>query len=617
MANQTSSKPWARRMADALGSLAGRRWFPPAVAALSVLFTLPALGAGRIVDDYYHRVLLLRRPPWAEWLGTPSEMFRFFTGDPRRTGRLVDVGLFPWWTDLALKGEFLQALTVLTHRLDYALWPDSVPLMHAQNLFWLGTAVTAATVFYRRMLGATWVAGLAALLYALDDTRGATAGIICNRNVLIAATFGFSALIAHDRWRRDGSRTSAVLAILLLAAALFSKEEGLATCAYLAAYGLFLDRAGRWRGCLALMPYVALVIIWRTLRAHWGYGVQNLGLYVDPLTDPGPFTTAVVERIPILLLAQWTNVPAEIGIPLSRKAFSSVWWGATGFLVLAGFAFAPLLRRDPVARFWAAGMVSAAVPVAATFPMDRLLTFPGLGASALLAQFLAFVFGRSGAVPARRDWRIIAAGLAWCLLVAHLVIAPIYLVFRSGNPVGPKWIEHRFNIRQAVGPEVEGKTLVVVNAPSAAHAHYFLLHCDAEGRPPPRTVRVLAPAIPSVAVRRLDDRTLAVRPGNGYLAWVLDRVFRSERRPMALGQRVSLTGMEVEISAMTPDGRPAEASFRFDEPLESPSFIWLCYRRGRFEHFTPPAVGQVVEIRFDWWALLNPFPDGAATTTAP
>ena len=116
----------------------------------------------------------------------------------------MDIGVFPWWTDPTLKAEFLQALTVLTHRLDYALWPDSPALMHAQSLFWLGTAVAAAAVFYRRMLGATWVAAVAALLFAVDDARGATVGFIANRNVLIAATFGVSALVCHDRWQAWG-----------------------------------------------------------------------------------------------------------------------------------------------------------------------------------------------------------------------------------------------------------------------------------------------------------------------------------------------------------------------------------------------------------------------------
>ena len=91
----------------------------------------------------------------------------------------MDIGVFPWWTDPTLKAEFLQALTVLTHRLDYALWPDSPVLMHAQSLFWLGTAVAAVAVFYRRMLGPTGVAATAALLYAIDDAARTDRRIHC------------------------------------------------------------------------------------------------------------------------------------------------------------------------------------------------------------------------------------------------------------------------------------------------------------------------------------------------------------------------------------------------------------------------------------------------------
>jgi hypothetical protein len=65
--------------------------------------------------------------------------------------------------------------------------------------------------------------------------------------------------------------------------------------------------------------------------------------------------------------------------------------------------------------------------------------------------------------------------------------------------------------------------------------------------------------------------------------------------------------MDVEITAMTPDGRPAEASFRFDEPLESSSYVWLCYRHGSFEPFVLPPVGDETKIPFDWWALFRPW----------
>jgi hypothetical protein len=606
MSSGEPSRRATRRLAASVGSLLRSRHLPVAAAALAVLLALPSLGAGLILDDYYHRTVLLETSRFRDLLGPPSEMFRFFRGDPDRTGRLMDIGLFPWWTDPILKAEFLQALTILTHRLDYALWPDSPALMHAHSLFWLGAVAAATAIFYRRMLGTTWAAGAAALLFAADDARGVTVGFLANRNVFVAATFGVSALIAHDRWRRDGSRPAALLAPLLVLAALFSKEEGIATCAYLAAYALFVDPAGRWRGGLVLWPYAAAVIAWAALRASWGYGVRDMGLYIDPLTDTGRFLSAAAGRLPILLLGQWSPSPAEFAAVLSPAGLAGLWWFAMAFLGLLLFAMAPLLRRDPIARFWAAGMLFASIPVCATIPMDRLLTFVGIGAFGLLARFWAFVFTDEVGAPSRAMWRVPALAVAWLLVAVHVVIAPIAMPLRAANPMGPRWVEDRLNVRTPLGSSVGDRTVVIVNAPSSVHASYLILRRESSGRSVPRHMRVLAPAIPSVMIRRLDERTLAIRPRGGYIRWILDRVFRSERRRFALGERVMLTGMTVTVTALTPDGRPAEAMFRFDVPLESPSLLWLCFRGSDFEPFVPPAVGSEVEIRFDWKALLSP-----------
>jgi hypothetical protein len=545
-------------------------------------------------------------PRFRELLGTPADMFRFFRGDPVRMGRLMDLGLFPWWTDPDIKAEFLQALTVLTHRLDYILWPDSPVLMHAQNLFWLGAAVAAAAAFYQRIMGPTGVAAVAALLFAVDDARGTPVGFLANRNVLIAATFGFLALNFHDRFRRDGSRPAALLAPLLLVAALFTKEEGLGTCAYLAAYGLFVDRAGRWRGCLTLLPYAAVVLAWRAVRSAWGYGVWNMGVYVDPLTDPGRFAAAVIQRAPFLLLGQWTPIPAEVTVLLRPFLANALWWVAVAFLGLLLFVIMPLLKRDRLARFWAAGMLLAVIPVCAAFPMDRLLTFVGLGAFGLLARYWAFVFGYPSDAPSSRSWRILARCMAWFFVAVHAVIAPIALPFRAANPMGPRWVENRLYVHTQLGPEVSDQTLVIVNAPSAAHAGYTIFRRALSGKSVPLHTRVLAPAIPSVTIRRLDERTLAIRPARGYLDHVMDRLFRTERRALVLGEQVKLSGMTVEITDMTPDGRPAEALFRFDEPLESPSLRWLCFRGNHFEPFTPAPIGQEATIKFDGRAMLSP-----------
>lgn len=591
-------------MRERLGLLARGRRFPVFVGGLAILLALPALGVGWMIDDYYHRVILLEKSRLCGLLGSPAEMFRFFTGDPERTRGLMDVGAFPWWTDPEIKGEFLQAIPTLTHRLDYVLWPDSPVLMHAHSLLWLGAAAAVAAVLYRRMLGATWVAAAAALLFALDDARGATVGFLANRNVLVAATFGIAALIFHDRWRRDGSRIAACLAPLLLLAALFSKEEGIGTCAYLVAYGLFID-PGRWRrGCAALLPHLVAVVSWRALRGSWGYGVRYMGIYIDPLTDPARFAMAVAERFPILLLGQWSPIPADFVIVQGPTTYRFFVAGALIFLGLLAWAFAPLLRRDRQARFWGAGMLFATIPVCATIPMDRLLTFTGIGAAGLLARYWAFAFGDGEEAPPQCRWRRV---VAWLLIFVHAVLAPIGLPIRAASPMGPLWVERRTYVQNWDDPSFEGKTVVIVNAPSPVHAGYLALRREAAGLPAPLHTRALAPAIPDVTIRRLDERTLAIRPGAGYLEWLLDEVFRSELRPLALGERVELSGMTATVVDLTPDGRPAEVTFRFDRSLESPSLVWLCFRGQRFERFIPPAVGREVTIRFDWRAMLDPF----------
>jgi hypothetical protein len=592
---RTGMVPRRDRLKGAAVALLTHRRLPWLVALLGVVLSLPALGVGLAMDDYYHRVVLLEMPEFRELLGPPGDMFRFFRGDPARTLREMDAGFFPWWTDPEIKGEFLQALTVLTHRLDYRLWPDSIALMHLHNLLWYGALIAAAALLYRRIMGPTVTAGVAALLFAIDDAHGTPVGWIANRNSLVAATFGVSAVIAHDAWRRGRSRVGMVIAPALFAAALFSKEEGIAGFAYLLAYALAFDPAGWRRGGLAVLPYVGMILVWRTLRDRWGYGVANVGLYIDPLDEPVRFVLAALGRAPILLLGQWGAPPSDLAVLLGPWGRAILLAVALLFLAWLIAAIVPLLRTDRTARFWALGMTFAAIPLSAIEPMDRLLTAVGPGAFGLLALFWAAVFNPEHR-PEAAGWRRMALPLARLLIVIHLVIAPLALPLRAGNPIGPRPIERSWYVNAPLGPEIRGRTVAVVNARSPAHAGYLMLQRAAWGMPIPRHIRVLAPAMPAVTIRRPDDRTLVVRPEGGYLRWPLDRVFRSERREMALGHRVSLTGMTAEVTEVTPDGRPAEVAFHFDVPLEDDSLIWLCDRGGIFEPFTPPAMGQAVTI---------------------
>ena len=145
-------------------------------------------------------------------------------------------------------------------------------------------------------------------------------------------------------------------------------------------------------------------------RGVWGYGVRDMGLYIDPLTDSWRFLTAATGRLPILLLGQWSPIPAELGIvlrpPLLHR-FLVVRGGIPGRALL-GDGPAPSPRFP--GEFLGHGHDPRRIPVSATIPMDRLLTFVGIGAAGLLAQFWEFVFAAAGTPPDSRLARPVEGG---------------------------------------------------------------------------------------------------------------------------------------------------------------------------------------------------------------
>ena len=163
--------------------------------------------------------------------------------------------------------------------------------------------------------------------------------------------------------------------------------------------------------------------------------------------------------------------------------------------------------------------------------------------------------------------------------------------------MGPSLFFGQPTFDEVSGPEAEKQDIIIVNPPSAFHVAYLPLLREMNGMSVPRHTRVLASGMDSLEIERTDERTLVIRPRTGFLAWRLDHLFRDPRHRMRLGERVELTGMTVEISELTPDGRPAEAVFRFDVPLEDRSLRWFAWSDGDYVPFTPPPVGGSVALR--------------------
>lgn len=593
-----------------------RRDLPLVLALIAMALASPSIWIGLQGDDYAHKAVLQGHPDTVHVFPSRMAIFDFASGDPSRVDAMMDIGLFPWWTYREIRLNFWRPLTVLTHWADYNFWPSLPWLMHVQSLLWFGAMIVAASLLYRRLMGPTWIAGFAALLYALDDAHGTPAGWLANRNALIATLFGLLALIFHDRWRKDCWRAGMLLGPLCLGLSLLGGEMGLGACAYLFAYFVFLDRTPWPRRVASFLPYVAVGVLWMAYYREQGYGAWGSALYVDPVRQTGRFALAVLIRAPVLWLGQWGWPPASPFVMLSPIAKVIVWTGAFVLLAWIKVVLVPILWRNRLAAFWTVGMALSLLPVCATFPNDRLLLFTGLGAFGLIAQFFGMVVDEASTLPSSRVWKSASLWLFRYFIVIHLIMAPITLpiiglsnaalgLYTEQEPGGEPWDE-----------TIRDQTVLLVNPPAGFFSIFLTLIREERGQPTPAHVRVIAPGFLPIAITRVDARTLVVRPEGGYLSATkfpgdrpkhfhpifdprymiqdLDRVFRDDEHPMELGESVELTGVTILITAVTTDARPSEVTFTFDVPLEDASLRWLQWKDGVYVRFELPAVGETV-----------------------
>jgi hypothetical protein len=567
------------------------RYLPVFLAVLATVLALPALWMGLQFDDHRHWLILQDRDYSVNVEHSPFAMFHFADGSPEHAQHLMDCGFFPWWTLPTVRLMFCRPVTVLTHMLDHRLWPDTPALMHVHSLVWAALLVVVSALLYRKMMGAGWVAGLAALLYAIDDGHSMPVAWVANRNGVLAAVFGLLAVLHHVRWRRDGNRLSACLAPAFLLLGVLSNEGAIGACAYLFAYAVVLDQ-GTWRVRLAaLAPCAITVVGWRLVYNALGYGVWGSATYIDPVASPLRFLGVVGTRAPVLLLGQWALPPSEVFILGSGAVQRAILIVAVFFVAILAAILIPLLRRDAMARFWTLGMVVALVPATATFPADRLMLFGGVGGMGLLACFLRAVWHGDVWGTGRR----LAVGLSYLFVVVHLVLAPILFPIRAVALSALGSLVTDCLAATPLPDDVEEKTVIFTNAPNIFYTSDLINVRAVMGEPIPARVRSLAPnTIFPVAVRltRMDERTIEAEPVGGY-PWLL---VRDGGHPFAVGDVVDVAGMSVTVLSLADEGWPLKVRFRFDKALEDPSYVWLRFERDTYVPFTSPGVGETVVL---------------------
>jgi hypothetical protein len=235
-------------------------------------------------------------------------------------------------------------------------------------------------------------------------------------------------------------------------------------------------------------------------------------------------------------------------------------------------------------------MLLAVIPVCATYPMDRLLMFVGLGAFGLLVR----LWSAALAADARRPGLYLRRAFVLFLVFLHIFVAPLLLTVRAAFPFGPRELADVSFLGPPFDETIEQQDLIVVNSPVSFLVGYWILNYEQEGMASPRSIRALAPGSGPVTVKRTDDRTLEAWPHGGYLSFP-GNLFRNEQHPLQVGEQVHLARMTATVLEVE-DARPRVVAFRFESSLEHSSLRWLRFQEGEFVRWTPPRVGDEVTL---------------------
>src|SRR5208282_5235670 len=432
-----------------------------------------------------------------------------FPGITRMT-QAKNYGVLPWWAPDDLRLGLWRPLTAFTHWLDYRLFPDSPALMHAENIACFAAIVFLAAIIYRKLMGAGWAAGLAALLFLLDGNTYFPVMFVANRGFMLSLFFGLMCLYEHHQWRSAKSHAALVLSALFLALSLFANEGGASTLAFILAYALVLEPGFFRSRALTVLPAILIIVLWRTIYQLSTFGVADVGGYIDPANEPLLFAREVVPRTLVLLGAQISGMAPEflLAVKPSLQPAAVVLYAVPLIVTLA--VFLPWLRRDKIAVFWFAVMVLAAIPAATVLPLSKNLGFVAVGAYGLIAGFISGLPSRPRQLPERLRYQIPAWIVCALLLLAHVpgAIAGRILTAGALNPVFER-LPYFFNVGQS--PDVGDKNIVVLNDPCALTLAYMPFYKAYHHLPLPRSARTLVPGGADFDVRRTDDKTLVIQ----------------------------------------------------------------------------------------------------------
>lgn len=568
------------------------RWLttPRNALCAALLVGLPTLLSGFFFDDFLH--LLTLRGEGLE--GAPMDLFNFAGGDPTTMGTYIVRGPFPWYAAPELKIHFFRPLSSFTMWLDHQLFGETAALYHLHSILWYALLVWAVLLLFRRTV-ALPVAGLALLLYVLDEGHLLPVLWWSNRNALVSAAPAVLGLIAHLRWREEGWRPGLPLSLLGYALGLLAGETAVGIFGYLGAWEL-LRREPLVHRVRALLPALALAALYVVVYKWGGYGVRHSGVYLDPIGEWPAYLAAAPGRALDLLATQFLGLPVEIPVFVPITLIPLRVLAVAGLFTLVCFARSAWRDLDPSSRrqlaWLALGAAFATLPALATFPSGRLLILPSIGACAVLAALMHPLITASTTL--KRPVRI----LALALITTHIALPPF--AWLGASLAVPALMHLSAPAFEEVNLATDTSTprrIICLFAADPYTGFYPDFMRRYLGYAQPLGWQTLSMAPFDHEITRTGENAFEMAIPNGeMLSTPFERLLRTHRLPFRPGDVVECDGFRVEILECGAWG-PSRIRFDFQRGLDDPQFQFLAWQGGRLAPFHWPEPGQTVRLR--------------------
>ena len=564
----------------------GRHRFALYLLAIAVAFS-PILFGDFLFDDYFN----LRNAAKSGW--SWSGLMRNFV----IRSELIHDG----WQPPAFQGfvvRYFRPLFLLSLLADRALWGFQAWGYHLTNLLLHLGVVAAFYAVLRELLDdRRSLAAYGALLFGVTHSHVPAVCWLSGRTELLPALGMMIALWGWLRFGRTGAWGLYALSLAAVAVSLFCKENAaifpfLAFAAWL--WLLPRPRVSVW----LLVPYALVVAGYLVVRYEslGGFPLPPPSFYYHPPSEPQFVVWALAKvvcvffnmvfQLPLLFPADRVLMrhPAVLGVLLVLVAAIAV----ALFRLLRGHRDDEWRRRGYFALAWIALGLAPTAPLLIT---NLYFYFPAAGMCIVLLALWSRVMERG-----RPRW---LCRPRWRKAVPILAVALSVVAIQPGNALlilGGR-TAHRLLAEgaEAVGEVRDGARIYVLDLPLLAYSLKNVLELRYPDRPFELHVLTLSPHLvpgrqATSRVERTDEHTLVTTAlGPPYFSgpFGLIALHNTWRGILEKGRIHSVPGYRIEFGENEMYGRQPELCvrrivFHFDEPLDSPTNVFVRFVDGRF-----------------------------------